>query len=32
MKIARYVIKEWSTRIDQIPAGIKPYWSYKEEL
>ena len=31
MRIARYVAKEWPTR-SQIPADVKPYWSYKEEL
>ena len=32
MRIARYVTKGWPTKRDQIPADVKPYWSYKEEL
>ena len=32
MRIARYVTEGWPKRRDSIPADVKPYRSYKEEL
>ena len=32
MNVARYVTVGWPTSRDQVPADVKPYWSYKEEL
>ena len=29
-RFARYVTEGWPARRDQIPADVKPYWSYKD--
>ena len=31
-RFARHVTEGWPTKRDQIPADVKPYWSYKEDL
>ena len=32
MRITRYVTEGWPTRRDRIPADVKSYWPYKEDL